>query len=169
MGFELKMYFGTTAAMWLEEFRTRPGQDGVWISEAGYVDLRKPGCDSELFNIIPKCGDETLPVQFYRDVKNRDFEVDEDGVRSAEPFNEEHGEEKVYTDKYSTKMELIDAYVALAALVLANKQCVKEDGTTYRRYDIAIAALKTFIERFDPSGSGHYGDHEVPVVYFYGH
>ena len=170
MGYEKRMHFGTVGQWSLDMFNSG-ADDGIWLHEVGQVDLSKCGYDSEVYNVGEIKGEKLLPALLYKEVKNRDFETDDSGNRiSDQPFNEEIDSEHVTEDCYDAKMPLIDAYSALSALVIANKQCVKEDGETYRRYDIAIAALKAFIQSFDKAGAGKYNKTgEVLAVYFFGH
>lgn len=171
MGYELDMRFGMILEWSYKEYlEGSKFSPGVWVNEVGRVDLSKCGYDSEIYNAKKDVeGEETIPAMFYRTVKNRDFEVNESGERSAEPFDEERDDEAVVEDCYGTKMSLVDGYVALAALCMANRQCVREDGDTYRRFDVAIAALAAFLKVIDKEGRGKYGKREIPVVYFYGH
>jgi len=171
MGYELKMHFGIVGRWSFDIFRNNPDEQGIYLQEVGCVDLCKCGYDSEIYNVSRTDDKDILPALLYREVKNRDFAIDELGNKiSTDPIDEETGSEHVVEDCYGEKMPLVDAYVALAALVQANKQTVKEDGVTYRWYDVAIAALKAFIQSFDKAGSGKYDKTgEVLAVYFFGH
>jgi len=185
MGYELKMVFGTISQSSYKMYlANKEREKGIWVWEIGNVDLSKCGSTSPIYG-LSELDTDLLPAMFYGSIKNRDFEVipkifsqdKETGhievvttVRADEPFNEERDDEIITEDCYGSKMPLIDAYVALAALCQANKIEVRNDGETYRRFDIAIAALEAFIKSFDKTGSGHYGEHgEILVVYFYGH
>lgn len=124
MGYEVKMFVVT-------HYKTLSlGRDG-YCSVIGMVDLSKPGF-----------GRITSLIEEYQDEFKKVLEVNH-------PFfiDSYVGDEfKVMKDKYDKYLSLIPAREFLDAMEEDNKSFKKENGATYRRFDMAISLLESIFK-----------------------
>ncbi len=123
MGYEIKMFV-------VEHNKNSiVCQDG-WCKVIAMVELCKPWYGQEVCSIINKYQEiskkENKKYFFYDNLSNREF--------------------KIKKDKYNEYLPLLPIVEFFEAISIENKKIKKTDGHTYRRYDSAIALLKSFFD-----------------------
>lgn len=124
----------------------------VHVMKVGMVDLCK--CDGFISGLIGEShsvekNEGKTPCMFYSEPGVGRYRNDEEKEVEAEVFDI-----AVTEDYYGDKMYCVDPKKVLKALIKSNKK------EKYRRYEMAIAVLRKFIEWFDD---------EKAVVMFFGY
>lgn len=166
MGYETRLYIG-------QVMDRSKHEDAQYFLKMGMIDLCKCGHEGAFPNLISHATtsketdkNKSFPLVYWSESNRIEREkalktfkeknqalADSLGENLETIFNEicetaEDWEHEVRNDSYGSKLRAVPIMEVYEAMKKSNAESLIEDGQTYRRYDIALATLKEFIDAF---------------------